>query len=114
MLALVKDQRILAIELTELALAPAIELHGGDVVPVIEFDLPSGHILDGAVRYELSDGIVYQRATSTPAFSNYAETRKLMYPPITDYIDGIVKNDTAQINAYIAACLAVKAKYPKT
>jgi hypothetical protein len=30
-----------------------------------------------------------------------------------DYIDGVVKGDQAQIDAYVAACLAVKAKYPK-
>ena len=35
------------------------------------------------------------------------------YPPITDYLDGVVKGDQAQIDAYIAACQAVKAKYPK-
>lgn len=35
------------------------------------------------------------------------------YPPITDYIDGVVKGDQVQIQAYIDACLAVKAKYPK-
>ena len=35
------------------------------------------------------------------------------YPPYTDYLDGIVKNDQAQIDKYIADCLAVKAKYPK-
>ena len=34
-------------------------------------------------------------------------------PPITDYLDGVVKNDQAQIDKYIADCLAVKAKYPK-
>jgi hypothetical protein len=35
------------------------------------------------------------------------------YPPITDYIDGVVKGDQAQIDDYIAKCQAVKAKYPK-
>lgn len=35
------------------------------------------------------------------------------YPPIADYIDGIVKSDQAQIDKYIADCQAVKAKYPK-
>lgn len=39
--------------------------------------------------------------------------RAKQYPPITDYIDGVVKGDQAQIQAYIDACLAVKAKYPK-
>ncbi|WP_396190184.1 hypothetical protein [Flavobacterium sp.] len=35
------------------------------------------------------------------------------YPPMSDYIDGVVKGDQAQIDKYIADCLAVKAKYPK-
>jgi hypothetical protein len=43
----------------------------------------------------------------------YKAKRAAEYPPITDYIDGMVKGDQAQIDAYIAACLAVKAKYPK-
>ena len=43
----------------------------------------------------------------------YARSRASEYPPITDYLDGVVKGDQAQIDAYIAACLAVKAKYPK-
>ena len=43
----------------------------------------------------------------------YARSRAAEYPPITDYIDGVVKGDQAQIDAYIAACQAVKAKYPK-
>ena len=43
----------------------------------------------------------------------YQAQRSSEYPPITDYIDGIVKSDTAQIQAYIDACLAVKTKFPK-
>jgi hypothetical protein len=43
----------------------------------------------------------------------YKAKRAAEYPPITDYIDGVVKGDQAQIDAYIAACQAVKAKYPK-
>jgi hypothetical protein len=43
----------------------------------------------------------------------YQQKRANEYPPITDYLDGIVKNDQAQVQAYIDACLAVKAKYPK-
>jgi hypothetical protein len=43
----------------------------------------------------------------------YAELRAREYPPMTDYLDGMVKGDQAQIDAYIAACQAVKAKYPK-
>lgn len=43
----------------------------------------------------------------------YAELRSSEYPPMQDYIDAIVKNDEAQKQAYIDACLAVNAKYPK-
>jgi hypothetical protein len=43
----------------------------------------------------------------------YAQKRAAEYPPITEYIDGIVKGDQAQIDKYIADCLAVKLKYPK-
>lgn len=45
--------------------------------------------------------------------SSYQQKRAAEYPPITDYLDGVVKGDQAQIDAYIAACQAVKAKYPK-
>lgn len=44
---------------------------------------------------------------------SYATKRKAEYPPVTDYIDGVVKGDQSQINAYVAACQAVKDKYPK-
>jgi hypothetical protein len=44
---------------------------------------------------------------------SYAEKRAAEYPPVTDYIDGIVKGDESQVQAYIDACLAVKSKYPK-
>jgi hypothetical protein len=44
----------------------------------------------------------------------YADKRRAEYPPITDYLDGIVKGDQEQIDKYIADCLAVKQKYPKT
>jgi len=44
---------------------------------------------------------------------SYATKRKAEYPPVTDYIDGVVKGDQSQIDAYIAACQAIKTKYPK-
>jgi hypothetical protein len=43
----------------------------------------------------------------------YQYNRASEYPPITDYLDGVVKGDQSQINKYISDCLAVKAKYPK-
>jgi hypothetical protein len=35
------------------------------------------------------------------------------YPPMADYLDAKVKGNVEQEQAYITACLAVKAKYPK-
>jgi hypothetical protein len=43
----------------------------------------------------------------------YIAKRQAEYPPMTDWIDGMVKGDQAQINKYIADCLAVKERYPK-
>ena len=43
----------------------------------------------------------------------YADLRAAAYPPIADYLDGIVKGDPVQMQSYIDACIAVKAKYPK-
>jgi hypothetical protein len=52
------------------------------------------------------------RAANTPA-TTYAQLRASAYPPLFDLIDGLVKNDQEQIEAYRAECLAVKARYPK-
>lgn len=52
-------------------------------------------------------------AIAERAITQYKTNRAAEYPPMADYLDGIVKGDQAQIDAYIAACLAVKAKYPK-
>lgn len=43
----------------------------------------------------------------------YQRLRAAEYPPMADYLDGVVKGDQAQIDQYVADCLAVKAKYPK-
>lgn len=59
--------------------------------------------------------VVYDRA-AVEAWVDpeaYKSQRAKAYPPITDYLDGVVKGDQAQINKYIADCLAVKATYPK-
>jgi hypothetical protein len=45
--------------------------------------------------------------------SKVLNARKKEYPPMGEYLDAVVKNDQAQIDKYIADCLAVKAKYPK-
>lgn len=43
----------------------------------------------------------------------YYILRARSYPPLFDYIDGIVKNDHEQINKYIKRCKEVKERYPK-
>lgn len=57
----------------------------------------------------------YEEAIKVQNFNDldYRQKRAREYPPATDYLDGIVKGDQAQIQKYINDCLAVKAKYPK-
>ena len=43
-----------------------------------------------------------------------SDMRAKAYPPAADYLDAVVKGDSVAIDAYKAACLAVKAKYPKS
>jgi hypothetical protein len=77
---------------------------------------PSVVTIRGDVAYDADEQIVsYDLSTveALVAANAYKEQRAAEYPPITDYLDGVVKGDQAQIDAYIAACQAVKAKYPK-
>ena len=45
--------------------------------------------------------------------TEYQRLRAKEYPDVKEYLDGLVKGDAEQMQAYIDACLAVKAKYPK-
>lgn len=77
------------------------------------------HFIEAEFAYMLPIGsveITDEEAESLrpkPPAPTYAELRAAEYPPMADYLDGIVKGDQAQVQAYIDACLAVKAKYPK-
>lgn len=62
---------------------------------------------------EISELEAQAVAMAQQADIQYQKSRAAEYPPMADYLDGVVKGDQAQIDAYIAACLAVKAKYPK-
>ena len=45
--------------------------------------------------------------------TEYQRLRAKEYPDFKEYLDGLVKGDAEQMQTYINACLAVKAKYPK-
>ena len=70
----------------------------------------------GDVAYDVDGNEVAYDKAAVQAYVDahaYIAKRASEYPPITDYIDGVVKGDQVQIDKYIADCLAVKAKFPK-
>ena len=81
------------------------------------------NIIGGSVAYDvngnevaLDEALIQAEIARLQAeydAKQYQRDRAKEYPPITDYLDGIVKGDTAQVQAYIDACNAVKTKYPK-
>jgi hypothetical protein len=67
---------------------------------------------------ELIDGVwkqvwVVSDATYKEHLDRVLFVRANEYPPMYEYLDGIVKGDQEQIDKYINDCLAVKNKYPK-
>jgi hypothetical protein len=77
---------------------------------------PSVVTIRGDVAYDADGNEVAYDKAAVQAYVDahaYIAKRAAEYPPITDYIDGVVKGDQAQIDKYIADCLAVKARHPK-
>jgi hypothetical protein len=77
---------------------------------------PNIAVIRGDIAYDADGNEVAYDKAAVQAYVDahaYIAKRAAEYPPITDYIDGVVKGDQAQIDKYIADCLAVKAKYPK-
>jgi len=77
---------------------------------------PSVVTIVGDVAYDADGNEVAYDKAAVQAYVDahaYIAKRASEFPPITDYIDGVVKGDQAQIDKYIADCLAVKAKYKK-
>lgn len=89
--------------------APDNSLHFLDSVEH-EHLLPNGSV---QITNEEAATIRAAAQAASEAAQTYAQKRVAEYPPMVDYIDGVVKGDAAQVDAYVAACLAVKAKYPK-
>jgi len=63
---------------------------------------------------QVEDHIIDTQAKMTFNDLSYDAKRRAEYPPFTVYLDAVVKGDQTAIAAYIAACQAVKAKYPKS
>jgi hypothetical protein len=81
--------------------------------PIVGFDK---NVIEG--QPELIDGVWKQTwdiadATYEEHLQRVLDARANEYPQMSDYLDGVVKQDQAQIDKYIADCLAVKLKYPK-
>ena len=81
--------------------------------PTVGFDK---NVTEG--QPELVDGAwkqvwIVTGASAEEHLQRILSVRANEYPPMTDYLDGVVKDDETQINKYISDCLAVKAKYPK-
>ncbi len=83
-----------------------------DVEALIEANDPSVVFCDIAVAQALP-WAPPEPLTPEQLLEDVRAKRAAEYPPMADYLDGIVKGDQAQVQAYIDACLAVKAKYPK-
>ena len=93
----------------------SVEFHGSgipaDAVEVSDEQYEA--VVAGHAHIRLDEFNTPTLVAATPVTLSYAELRAMEYPPIADYLDGVVKNDQMQINKYIADCQAVKAKYPK-
>ena len=77
---------------------------------------PSVVTIRGETAYDADGNEVAYDKDAVQAYVDahaYIAKRASEYPNVTEYLDGIVKGDQAQIDKYIADCLAVKAKYPK-
>ena len=77
---------------------------------------PQVKYINGETAYDDSGNEVAYDKSAVQAYVDahaYIAKRAAEYPNPAEYLDGIVKGDQAQIDAYIAACQAVKAKYPK-
>jgi len=87
---------------------------GDKVLKIIGGDYDGIEWIDNevlATREEVE--IEIQRLEAEEKSREYQRLRAVEYPDFRDYLDGIVKGDNDQVQAYIDACNAVKEKYPK-
>jgi hypothetical protein len=78
---------------------------------------PSVVTVRGDIAYDADGNEVAYDKAAVQAYVDahaYIAKRAAEYPNPAEYLDGIVKGDQAQIDKYIADCLAVKARHPKS
>lgn len=96
----------------ESPLEPGVFLIPAGCVDVPAPVIPEGKFARWSGKWVFED-IPQPEVEPEPTTLTYSQKRAAEYPLMTDYLDGVVKGDQAQIDKYIADCLAVKAKYPK-
>ena len=77
---------------------------------------PSVVTIRGDIAYDADGNEVAYDKSAVQAYVDahaYIAKRAAEYPNPAEYLDGVVKGDQAQIDKYIADCLAVKARHPK-
>jgi len=87
-----------------------------DIFSAIYKLYPSVVRTTGNIAYDANNNVVVYDTEAVQKYVDdhaYIAKRANEYPPAADYLDAVVKGDQAQIDAYIAACQAVKTKYPK-
>jgi len=86
---------------------------------VVTIDDGTGAFDANGNQVELDQARVNKAAAEIEAEANataYQRQRAPEYPPVTELADALYwasEGDTSKLDAYYAACTAVKAKYPK-
>ena len=80
-----------------------------------ELDGSQDHLIEDKTPITKEEVDVFVEQKRQEAFDAlpYTKKRAAEYPNFIEYLDGLVKGDQTQIQTYIDACNAVKAKYPK-
>lgn len=93
-------------DIESLVLPPIQEAIAIEIIPKFEKQIDF-------YKYENDQFIYVEEFEKENYKRRWKRMRKEAYPSMLEYIDGIVKGDQVQIQAYIDACIAVKLKYPK-
>lgn len=96
----------------------ALEIHGENMPDDVVEITNEQHIelleKQSAGHKICADDDGYPIAVEVPKVQpTYAQLRRAAYPDLMEYIDAVVKEDKAAIDAYIQKCREVKRMYPK-